>query len=65
MDAIRTEAARRALEETQLSLKAIAARIGYSNEQRLRRVFERQLGISPIQYRARFSVHVQGCSSEP
>ena len=65
VEAMRMEAARRALEETQLPLKAIAARIGYGNEQSLRRVFQRQLGISPIQYRARFSVHVQRCSPDP
>jgi transcriptional regulator GlxA family with amidase domain len=55
VEAMRMEVACRALEETALPLKAIAARSGYANEQSLRRVFQRQLGVSPIDYRARFS----------
>jgi len=31
--------------------------MGYMEEQNLRRVFQRQLGISPGQYRNRFSSH--------
>jgi transcriptional regulator GlxA family with amidase domain len=57
VEAIRLEAACRALEETQLPLKSIAANTGYGDEQNLRRVFQRQLSISPSQYRERFSVH--------
>lgn len=57
VEAMRMEAARRALEETLLSLKTIASRTGYGNEQSLRRAFQRRLGISPIQYRERLSVH--------
>lgn len=55
VEAMRMEAASRALEETDLPLKSIAARAGYRNEQSLRRAFQRQLGISPIEYRERFS----------
>ena len=51
------EAACRALESTALPLKAICAKIGYAEEQNLRRVFLRNFGISPLQYRARFSEH--------
>jgi transcriptional regulator GlxA family with amidase domain len=54
---MRLEAACRALEETGLPLKTIAANTGYVEEQNLRRVFQRQLGISPGQYRSRFSGH--------
>jgi len=57
VEAMRLEAACRALEETQLPLKSIAANTGYGDEQNLRRVFQRQLSISPSQYRGRFSVH--------
>ncbi len=55
VDAMRLEAACRALEETRLPLKAIAARTGYGNEQGLRRAFRRALGVSPVDYRSRFA----------
>lgn len=57
VEAMRLEAACRALEKTALPLKTIAANTGYVQEQNLRRVFQRQLGISPGQYRSRFSAH--------
>lgn len=57
VEAMRLEAACRALEKTALPLKAIAASTGYVEEQNLRRVFQRQLGVSPGQYRSRFSPH--------
>jgi len=55
VEAMRLEAACRALEKTALPLKTIAANTGYVDEQNLRRVFQRQLGVSPGQYRDRFS----------
>lgn len=58
VELIRLEAACRALETTQLPLKRIAAEVGYSEEQNLRRVFVRQLGVGPLQYRASFSRRV-------
>jgi transcriptional regulator GlxA family with amidase domain len=57
VEAMRLEAACRALEETALPLKSIAAAAGFAEEQNLRRMFQRQLGISPAQYRRRFSAH--------
>lgn len=57
VEAMRLEAARHALEETDLPLKTIAVRSGYTEEQNLRRAFQRHLGISPGQYRSRFSPH--------
>jgi len=60
VEAMRLEAACRALEKTALPLKTIAANTGYVQEQNLRRVFQRQLGISPGQYRSRFSGHGEG-----
>jgi transcriptional regulator GlxA family with amidase domain len=47
------------LQETDLPLKTIAVSTGYAAEQNLRRVFQRQLGVSPGQYRRRFSGHKQ------
>ena len=55
VEAFRMEAACRALETTNLPLKAICGKIGYAEEQNLRRVFLRHFGINPLQYRARFS----------
>ncbi|ELX12706.1 trancriptional regulator AraC-family [Janthinobacterium sp. HH01] len=57
VEAMRLEAACSALEKTALPLKTIAANTGYVEEQNLRRVFQRQLGVSPGQYRSRFSGH--------
>ena len=53
--AMRIEAACRALKSTKLPLKAICAKIGYVDEQSLRRAFLRNFGINPMQYLARFS----------
>jgi transcriptional regulator GlxA family with amidase domain len=55
VEAMRLETASRALEETALPLKAVAATAGYADEQALRRAFQRQLGVGPVDYRARFS----------
>jgi transcriptional regulator GlxA family with amidase domain len=55
VEALRLEAARRALEETALPLKAVAHRCGFGDEERLRRTFVRRLGVSPSQYRGRFA----------
>ena len=60
VEAMRMEAACRALEETELPLKTIAMAAGYGEEQTLRRAFQRQLGISPTAYRDRFSAHAAG-----
>ncbi len=57
VEAVRIEAACRALEETDQPLKSIAEATGYAEEQNLRRVFLRKLGVTPIQYRSRFSKH--------
>jgi transcriptional regulator GlxA family with amidase domain len=55
VELIRLEAACRALEETSLPLKRIAALTGLGSEQNLRRVVQRQFGIGPADYRARFA----------
>ncbi|UOD32907.1 hypothetical protein INH39_15350 [Massilia violaceinigra] len=47
-------AACRALESSTLPLKAICQKVGYAEEQTLRRVFLRNVGVNPLQYRARF-----------
>ena len=57
VEAMRIEAACRLLEETNAPLKRIAAASGHVDEQNLRRVFLRRMGITPGQHRARFSAH--------
>jgi transcriptional regulator GlxA family with amidase domain len=53
--AVRTEAARRALESTPDTVEAIARRCGFGTGETLRRTFARRLGVSPDVYRQRFS----------
>ena len=55
VELIRLEAACRALTETDLPLKRVAQDTGLGSEQNLRRVLQRQFGIGPADYRARFS----------
>jgi len=54
VEELRLEAARRALEETRLSLKEIASRSGFFDEEKMRRAFHRRLGVSPQDYRNKF-----------
>ena len=55
VERIRTEAARRQLEETNDTVTVIAARCGFGSSETLRRNFVRRLGISPDQYRKTFA----------
>ncbi|MCW2238147.1 GlxA family transcriptional regulator [Azospirillum canadense] len=59
VQAMRLEAACNALERTGAPLKRIAADTGFGDEQTLRRVFQKQYGINPVDYRARFSLHAE------
>ena len=56
VEEFRLEAARRALEDTCMSSKEIALRCGFLEEDRMRRAFHRRLGLTPQDYRRRFSV---------
>jgi transcriptional regulator GlxA family with amidase domain len=55
VERIRTEAARRQLEETDDTVTVIAGRCGFGTAETLRRNFVRRLGISPDQYRKTFA----------
>jgi len=55
VERLRVEAASMALQDTDHSVKRIARDVGLGDEQNLRRLFKRHLGISPLQYRSRFS----------
>jgi len=54
IEAARLEAGRRLLEEGDLPLKSVAARIGFATEQSLRKLFLKHLGVLPQAYRERF-----------
>ena len=54
VEEFRLEAARRALEDTRLTVKEIAAKCGFLEEDRMRRCFHRRLGVNPQEYRNRF-----------
>jgi transcriptional regulator GlxA family with amidase domain len=54
VERVRTEAARRQLEETDDTVVTIAARCGFGTSETLRRNFIRRVGISPDQYRKTF-----------
>lgn len=51
----RVEAARRELEETDGTVAAIAARLGFGTSESMRRTFVRHLGTPPDDYRRRFT----------
>ncbi|BBY63145.1 GlxA family transcriptional regulator [Mycolicibacterium helvum] len=55
VERVRTEAARRQLEETDDTVVAIAARCGFGTSETMRRNFIRRIGVSPDQYRRTFS----------
>lgn len=56
VEAFRVEAARRLLEGRQIGrVVAVAKRTGFGDDERMRRAFLRHLGISPTEYRSRFS----------
>ncbi len=55
VERIRTEAARRQLEETDDTVVAIATRCGFGTAETMRRNFVRRIGISPDQYRKSFA----------
>jgi len=55
IERLRVEAARRLLSETRLPGKRIAQRCGFGSEETMRRSFVRLLGVSPQDYRERFT----------
>jgi len=60
VEAIRVEAARRALEESEDRIVEIARRCGFSDEEHMRAAFARHVGIAPRVYRDRFAVRADG-----
>nr|WP_307722155.1 GlxA family transcriptional regulator [Duganella callida] len=60
VELFRLEAARRMLEESERQLDQIAVLCGLGDENRMRVTFQRNLGVSPSEYRQRFSGHTAG-----
>ncbi|MBV8534355.1 MAG: helix-turn-helix domain-containing protein [Alphaproteobacteria bacterium] len=56
IESMRIDAARIALQATRKSLKTIASETGFGTEDRMRRVFQRRLGVGPAEHRMRFSL---------
>jgi transcriptional regulator GlxA family with amidase domain len=54
IERLRLDRARALIETTALSLAAIAARVGFQSEERLRRCFYRSFGVAPTRYRQGF-----------
>jgi transcriptional regulator GlxA family with amidase domain len=59
---MRVESARRLLEQSDLTLQEIATRTGLGTADTMRRIFLRQLGITPSDYRDRFRLEVSASS---
>jgi transcriptional regulator GlxA family with amidase domain len=55
VERVRTEAARRQLEQTDDTVVAIANRCGFGTAETMRRNFIRRVGVSPDQYRKTFA----------
>jgi transcriptional regulator GlxA family with amidase domain len=54
VEAIRVDAARRALEESDGRISEVARRCGFSDEEQMRCAFARHIGVTPSAYRERF-----------
>ncbi len=55
IEQLRIDRARELLETGVEGLENVARESGFGREERLRRAFQRRLGISPAQYRAHFT----------
>lgn len=63
VEALRLDAARRALEETAAPVASIASACGFASAQRMRRVFLRRLGVTPSEFRRRVRGAVRGAGA--
>ncbi|TQR64764.1 GlxA family transcriptional regulator [Acinetobacter sp. RF14B] len=55
LQAIRIEAARKRLEETDQAVDLVMQHVGYQDPSSFRRLFHRKTGLTPLEYRRRFS----------
>jgi transcriptional regulator GlxA family with amidase domain len=54
VEAVRVEAARRILEESDTPLKKVASMCGFGDQSGIRRAFMRRINVTPVEYRERF-----------
>lgn len=54
MQALRVERAKALLENGRMSLEQITVEVGYDDVSSFRRLFAREVGLSPAQYRRQF-----------
>lgn len=59
VESVRLEAARRALEDSQVPVAAIASACGFGTAETMRRAFLRSLAVAPAEYRRRFHPQMQ------
>ena len=52
---VRIDHARQLLEATALAMKAVAFECGYASPDQMRSAFQRRLGVTPLQYRGKFT----------
>ena len=55
LQSVRIERARKMLEESDFNVETILNKIGYEDASSFRRLFKRKTGITPTEYRNRFS----------
>lgn len=65
VELVRIDAARIALEQTSASVESVARSTGFINSERMRRAFQRHLGISASEYRDRFRLTFHLNTSSP
>ena len=65
MEKMRVEVAQKYLEDTNITLDAIAAKCGFGAATTLHRVFQRHLGVTPGDYRAAFRTTLTATSGDP
>jgi transcriptional regulator GlxA family with amidase domain len=63
VDRVRLETARRLFEDTAAGIAEVARRAGYGTPEAMRRAFLQALGVSPAEYRRRFSRRSNPCRS--
>ena len=55
LQSLRIEAAQKLLEETELSVDLVMSQVGYEDASSFRRLFRNRTGVTPTEYRKRFS----------
>jgi transcriptional regulator GlxA family with amidase domain len=65
IEALRLDAAREHLSGSRATVEAIAVAVGFRSDDAFRRAFDRRFGLSPTEYRRRFSPHAPATTGDP